>query len=142
MSSKFLTISALVLCCLFAGRSTRADSVKIQSPSPNYFAPFTFSCGAGCGFNQGSFPGWASSWEPLRGQHGFGDFLKHGSSAGRDRRTFDWVTIPADVDGGYLTIVSTPEPGSLLLTGVGLIGLAFLAAGFRRKLSVPLKADC
>jgi hypothetical protein len=139
MPSKFLTISALVLCCLFAGRSTRADSAKLQSPSPDFAASFTFSCGAGCGFRSEFFPGWTGFWEPERGRLDFADFLKKDSWERRDRRDFDWKTVPAD---SHPSVVSTPEPGSLLLTGAGLLGLAFLAIGFRRKVPVPLTADC
>jgi hypothetical protein len=139
MPSKFLTISALVLCCLFAGRSTRADSARIQGPSPSFTAPFTFSCGAGCGFHSEFFPGWAGSWEPVQGQHDFADFLNKDSSERRDRRDFDWATVPADLHHG---VVVTPEPGSLLLTGAGLLGLALLAVGFRRKMPVPFTANC
>ncbi len=136
MPSKFLTISAFVLCCLFAGSSTRADSVKNQSPLPDFAAPSTSSCGWGCGFNTLSFAG---SWETVREQRDFADFLKNSPLAATDHRTFDPLALPADL---HHPILPVPEPGSSLLTGVGLIALALLAAGSRRKLPVPLTADC
>jgi hypothetical protein len=149
MRSKFLTVSALALCCLFVGRSARADSVRASLKAD---ASFTSFCMWDCAYNVGSFHGWIvpvilGSWEPratyydmrLTEWRDFSDFRGNRPWL-HDRWTHGPVTLPVDLEGVPSAPVPTPEPSSLLLTGVGLIGLAFFTKGFRRKQFLALEA--
>ncbi len=151
MRSKLLTASGLALCCLFVGGSARADlvggSLKID-------APFTYACGRDCADNVRSFYAWtdpliAGSWEPratyyydMRSleRQDSSDVLGDYFFARRDHGRHDPITVPPGLEGEPSTPVSTPEPSSLLLTGLGLIGLALARTGFRRKQSLPREA--
>jgi hypothetical protein len=131
MRMKFVTISALALCGLFAGSSARADSVAASLKSGD---TFTYSCLRGCGYSTESFH--IPQFQPGVFQGSFGDrFFKienpfsHQNLIDRDRFL---EARPA--------IVPAPEPSSLLLTCLGLVGLGFLTKGAGRRRSLPLVA--
>ncbi len=127
---KVLTISALAICCLFVVGAARADSV---GGSLKAAAPFTFSCVRDCGYKMESV-----HRSPFGGDD-FTDFRGNRSSEFQTLWMHDWTVASGHALDASPTVVPTPEPGSLVLTSLGLIGLAFFAKAFRSKGSLPLE---
>jgi hypothetical protein len=126
MRSKFLTISALALCCLFAGRSARAD---LTPASLNTADGFTYSCMQGCGYNAELIHA------PLFERDVFSD-----SFGGRFLKVENpWMHYgpiePFRFVDARPAVVPAPEPSSLLLTFMGLVGLGLLMKSVQRRRS-------
>lgn len=127
--TKILTVSALAICCLFVVGAARADSV---GGSLKAGAPFTYSCARDCGYNM------ESVHRSLFGGDNSTDFLGNRSSVFQTLWMHDWTIGSGHVVDVTPAAVPTPEPNTRALMGLGLIGLAFLAKGFRRNRSLPI----
>jgi hypothetical protein len=128
---KLLTISALAICCLFVIGAARADSI---GGSLNPVGPVTYSCARDCGYNM------ESVHRSLFGADDFTDFRGNRSSVLQTLWIHDWTIGSGHLIDAGATAVPTPEPSSLALMSLGLIGLALFTKSFRRKGSLPIDA--
>jgi hypothetical protein len=126
---KILTISAFAICCLFVIGAARADSV---GGSLKAAAPFTYSCVRECGFNVESFH------SSFFGSDDFKDFRGNRSSVFHPLWMHDWTKASGQFADAEPTVVPAPEPSSVVLMSLGLIGLAFFTKAIRHKGSLPI----
>jgi hypothetical protein len=127
---KILTISALATCCPFVVSVTRADSV---GASLKTVAPFSYSCVRDCGLNVESFH------NSLFGPDDFKDFRGNRSSVFHPLWMHDWTKASGQFVDAEPTVVPAPEPSSLVLVSLGLIGLAFFTKAIRHKGPLPVE---
>jgi hypothetical protein len=152
MSQRIITVGAILTCFAIAASSARADSIRPCSSEVVSLEHFKSFCGQASNTIHDSSRFFASiftldSLESLsrRDDHEIRDFLaRAGFGTHPDNETrvhgrvhiFDPQPYPRDPEV-TASAIPTPEPDSLLLLSMGLMGITFAGVSFRRKLPPP-----